>query len=980
MSTTIITNKNKFLTPTRTFFTVSLLIIMGVFSFGHVTIGGRSLFSHMMHMTAYAAESFTTDQVLLPRAGWTVTASDSYAYNPPSNVIDGDNTTIWHSKWDGTPAPLPHTITIDTKSVQKISGFSYLPRQDGSPNGNIGQYTITVSSDDVTYSNPVAQGTWADTNAEKQVTFTTVNARYVRLTAITEAGNRGPWSSIAELNLAGDAPNTETAGILSRTGWTATASDSYTYDPASNVLDGDASTNWHSKWDGTPAPLPHTITIDMKAAKMISGLSYLPRQDSSNNGNIGQYSIAVSSDGVNFGPPVASGTWLDTKSAKMVTFPSTSARYIRLTGITEAGNRGPWSSAAEINVVGNTTAQVGVISRTGWTATASDSYTYDPASNVLDGDASTNWHSKWDGTPAPLPHTITIDMKLAHNISGLNYLPRQDGSPNGNIGQYSIAVSSDGVTFSAPVAQGTWADTNTEKKVTFPLVSARYIRLTGITEAGNRGPWSSAAEINVVGEIPATSDTGKWGATIGFPLVPTSAVMLPNNKLLTFSAYTPTGFDYTSTVTKVSIMDLSTGVVGQADTVDTHHQMFCTGISLLADGKVLINGGSSDSATTIYDPFANTWTAGPLMTIPRAYQGNTLLSTGQVFTIGGSWHDQAGGKNGEIWTPNATTGSWKGLPGTLASNILTNDPAGVYRADNHAWLFGVANGNVFHAGPSKQMNWITTAGNGTITSAGTRSDSPDAMNGNAVMYDVGKILTVGGAPAYEDSSATSRAYTIDISGGITAPVKTTRINDMSYERAFSNSIVMPDGKVIVLGGQPYPKPFTDTGAVLNPEIWDPATGKFTLMAPEAAPRTYHSVAALLPDGRIFSGGGGLCSTCTTNHLDGQIFTPPYLLNTDGSDKVRPTITTSPGTAAPGATITVKTTGTTPKFALVRTSATTHSVNADQRRVPLTATTTDGTTYTMQIPADRGVVLPGYYMLFALNANGTPSVSKYIKIN
>jgi galactose oxidase len=833
MSTTIITNKNKFLTPTRTFFTVSLLIIMGVFSFGHVTIGGRSLFSHMMHMTAYAAESFTTDQVLLPRAGWTVTASDSYAYNPPSNVIDGDNTTIWHSKWDGTPAPLPHTITIDTKSVQKISGFSYLPRQDGSPNGNIGQYTITVSSDDVTYSNPVAQGTWADTNAEKQVTFTTVNARYVRLTAITEAGNRGPWSSIAELNLAGDAPNTETAGILSRTGWT---------------------------------------------------------------------------------------------------------------------------------------------------ATASDSYTYDPASNVLDGDASTNWHSKWDGTPAPLPHTITIDMKLAHNISGLNYLPRQDGSPNGNIGQYSIAVSSDGVTFSAPVAQGTWADTNTEKKVTFPLVSARYIRLTGITEAGNRGPWSSAAEINVVGEIPATSDTGKWGATIGFPLVPTSAVMLPNNKLLTFSAYTPTGFDYTSTVTKVSIMDLSTGVVGQADTVDTHHQMFCTGISLLADGKVLINGGSSDSATTIYDPFANTWTAGPLMTIPRAYQGNTLLSTGQVFTIGGSWHDQAGGKNGEIWTPNATTGSWKGLPGTLASNILTNDPAGVYRADNHAWLFGVANGNVFHAGPSKQMNWITTAGNGTITSAGTRSDSPDAMNGNAVMYDVGKILTVGGAPAYEDSSATSRAYTIDISGGITAPVKTTRINDMSYERAFSNSIVMPDGKVIVLGGQPYPKPFTDTGAVLNPEIWDPATGKFTLMAPEAAPRTYHSVAALLPDGRIFSGGGGLCSTCTTNHLDGQIFTPPYLLNTDGSDKVRPTITTSPGTAAPGATITVKTTGTTPKFALVRTSATTHSVNADQRRVPLTATTTDGTTYTMQIPADRGVVLPGYYMLFALNANGTPSVSKYIKIN
>ena len=65
---------------------------------------------------------------------------------------------------------------------------------------------------------------------------------------------------------------------------------------------------------------------------------------------------------------------------------------------------------------------------------------------------------------------------------------------------------------------------------------------------------------------------------------------------------------------------------------------------------------------------------------------------------------------------------------------------------------------------------------------------------------------------------------------------------------------------------------------MAPEIWNPATGKWTTLAPMAIPRTYHSVALLLPDARVFVGGGGLCGDCTTNHLDGEIFTPPYLLN------------------------------------------------------------------------------------------------------
>ena len=55
----------------------------------------------------------------------------------------------------------------------------------------------------------------------------------------------------------------------------------------------------------------------------------------------------------------------------------------------------------------------------------------------------------------------------------------------------------------------------------------------------------------------------------------------------------------------------------------------------------------------------------------------------------------------------------------------------------------------------------------------------------------------------------------------------------------------------------------------HPEMWDPATGAWSQMAPMAIPRTYHSVALLLPDGRVFSGGGGLCGTCTTTGLAGS---------------------------------------------------------------------------------------------------------------
>jgi galactose oxidase len=768
-------------------------------------------------------------------------------------------------------------------------------------------------------------------------------------------------------------------------GWTVTASDQSGLYPASNLLDGSNGTIWHSAYTPVATPLPHSVTIDMHRTRSISGLLYLPRQDASKNGTIGGYSVSLSTDGANWGNPVATGTWADDKSGKTVVFPGVVSRYIRLTALSEAGGRGPWSSAADLGLVGDPPHDP-ALPRAGWIATASDQAASYPASNVVDGNAQTIWHTPY-GPATPFPHSLTIDMQAPRSVTGLTYLPRQDGSSNGSIGTYWVSVSGNGTTWTSSLASGTWADDKVQKIVTFAEVTARYVRLTATTEAGNRGPWSSAAEVDVLGPGPGAGVGGRWGAPIGFPIVPVSAVLLPNNKLLTFAGYEGTSFDKAGTVTKVAILDLSTGLVGQSVTIDRHHQMFCSGLVILADGRLLVSGGSSDSASTFYDPATNSWTAGPLLKIPRAYQGDTLVSTGQVLTIGGSWRNIVGNKNGELFTPSGSTGTWARLPNVSSDNILTADPAGVYRADNHAWLVAASNGVVLHAGPSRQMNWIQTRGAGSITAAGKRGDSPDAMNGNAVMYDVGKVLTVGGATAYQDFppaavniQATRRAYVVDVSGGPSAPVVTTRVSDLTYARAFCNSVVLPDGRVLVLGGQQHPQAFTDTGAALSPELWDPATGRFTVMAADVIPRTYHAFAILLPDGRVFSGGGGLCGGCTTNHPDGRIFTPPYLLNSDGTLRDRPSIIAAPSTAAPGSTITVRTDTPTLTFALVRTSAVTHGVNNNQRRIPLVPASISGTTYTVRIPADRGVILPGTYLLFALGGDGTPSVGRFVAAN
>ncbi|WP_020519676.1 phosphocholine-specific phospholipase C [Catelliglobosispora koreensis] len=118
------------------------------------------------------------------------------------NAVDGAPATMWHTEWYNTVAPLPHFIELDLGSVKNVTGLSYVPRQTG-VNGRVGQYEVHVSTDGTSWGTPVSTGTWADTAAAKTLAWTTRTARYVRLRALTEAGNRGQWTSAGEITILG---------------------------------------------------------------------------------------------------------------------------------------------------------------------------------------------------------------------------------------------------------------------------------------------------------------------------------------------------------------------------------------------------------------------------------------------------------------------------------------------------------------------------------------------------------------------------------------------------------------------------------------------------------------------------------------------------------------------------------------------------------------------------------------------------------
>jgi alpha-L-fucosidase len=142
----------------------------------------------------------------LPPTGWKVVAVDSEEMagenNGAANAIDGKSSTFWHTRWNADLA-LPHSITVDMGSSHRIAGFTYLPRQDGNPNGTVANYRFETSTDGASWTTNIAAGTFANirNNPSLQIVdFAPVNARFFRFTALKEVNGSG-WTSAAEISV-----------------------------------------------------------------------------------------------------------------------------------------------------------------------------------------------------------------------------------------------------------------------------------------------------------------------------------------------------------------------------------------------------------------------------------------------------------------------------------------------------------------------------------------------------------------------------------------------------------------------------------------------------------------------------------------------------------------------------------------------------------------------------------------------------------
>jgi hypothetical protein len=266
-----------------------------------------------------------------------------------ANAVDGDPETFWHTQWQDANPEHPHEIVIELSRAAKISGFTYLPRQDDIENGTIKDYEFYVSEDGKDFGQPVKKGTFESGKSKKTVTFEVRQCRFIKLKALSEINDQ-PWTSAAEIGIV-QATEQQMSSKPSLKFVKVDSEETSGEDgKGSNAVDGKPDTMWHTQWQDANPEHPHEIIIELTPAAKIKGFTYLPRQDDIENGTIKDYEFYVSQDGKDFGQPVKKGTFASGKEKKTVTFEPKQCRFIKLKALSEINDQ-PWTSAAEIDVI-----------------------------------------------------------------------------------------------------------------------------------------------------------------------------------------------------------------------------------------------------------------------------------------------------------------------------------------------------------------------------------------------------------------------------------------------------------------------------------------------------------------------------------------------------------------------------------------------------------------------------------------------------
>jgi hypothetical protein len=172
----------------------------------------------------------------------------------------------------------------------------------------------------------------------------------------------------------------------------------------------------------------------------------------------------------------------------------------------------------------------------------------------------------------------------------------------------------------------------------------------------------------------------------------------------------------------------------------------------------------------------------------------------------------------------------------------------------------------------------------------------------------------------------------------------------------------------------------DQGGELRAESFSLITGRFDLLAGSAqVPRHYHSVALLMPDGRVWTAGSSKDRTpaesCGETRI--EIYAPWYC----NPGISRPRITNAPTqvVSAERFRITCTQASSIARAALIRAASVTHAFSSDQRYVGLIVTAVGGDQLDVTAPPSLNIAPPGYYLLFIVNSDNVPSEGKFIQL-
>ncbi len=343
---------------------------------------------------------------------------------------------------------------------------------------------------------------------------------------------------------------------------------------------------------------------------------------------------------------------------------------------------------------------------------------------------------------------------------------------------------------------------------------------------GNYNPFSSAELYD-----PAS---GTWSVTGSLSTTRSyhTATLLPNGKVLV-AAGVGGANESSFFLDSAELYDPATGtwsITGSLNTARSYHTA-----TLLPNGKVLVAGGlftNASKSAELYDPVSESWTATTLLNTARAYHTATLLPNGKVLVAGGLGSGIL--NSAELY--DSLTGGWN-KTGSLNTARLNHTAT---LLQNGKVL--VVGGDTDYSGSAELYDPAT----GTWTATGSLNNA--RLNHTATLLPNGKVLVAGGA----GKSITSLTGPTNAEVYDPATEKWTETGALNTARYNHTATLLPNGKVLVAGG--YRLSGSGSSFLTSAELYDPATGIWTVTSPLNNSRHTHT-ATLLPSGKVLVAGG-----------------------------------------------------------------------------------------------------------------------------